>query len=218
MSEHVKVMSMRLWGKSAKTEQAQKSAATVSADGIEQIEPRTLTLSGNSIQELAEIKVPTPGATLELSAAIVYRLKGSHSTHKAVALFKFLDAAGKKIEDIPGVGIAAAFKQHFRYLNANSKTLDDTVQEVFKIKLPDDIASVRIALSSLGGEPDEHVYIRIQGRCYSEEAEKERKRQLLLRQPFPPQSSMTPSKSATPQIFPLLAYWMNLRRNALPTS
>lgn len=150
------------------------------------ITPKRLTLNGNSKKTVADIiKVPTPGATLELSAAVVYRLKSAATTRKAVLLFDFLDKGGNKKVTIPGIGVAAAFKQHFRYLNANSKTTDDTAKEVFKLTLPEDVASVSVSVGSLGIEDDEQVELSIHGRCYSEAVEKERKRQLLQRQPLP---------------------------------
>lgn len=155
-------------------------------DETVQITPKQLTLNGNSKKTIADIiKVPVPGATLEFSAAVVYRLKSGATTRKAVLLFDFLNQQGNKIATLPGIGVAAAFKQHFRYLNANSKTIDAKPQEVFKLTLPAEVASVSISVGSLGIKDDEQVELRIQGRCYSEEAEKERKRQLLQRQPLP---------------------------------
>lgn len=166
-----------------------KSAAAAEpppADETVQITPKQLTLNGNSKKTVADIiKVPVPGATLELSAAVVYRLKSGATTRKAVLLFDFLNQQGNKIATLPGIGVAAAFKQHFRYLNANSKTADAKPHEVFKLQLPTEVASVSISVGSLGIKDNEQVELRIQGRCYSEEAEKELKRQLLQRQPLP---------------------------------
>ncbi|MBF7051770.1 glycosyltransferase [Halomonas sp. KAO] len=156
------------------------------AAALVEIAPKRLTLNGNSKKTVAYIiKVPVPGATLELSAAVVYRLKSAATTRKAVLLFDFLDKDGNKKASIPGIGVAAAFKQHFRYLNANSKSVDDTAKEVFKLTLPEDVASVSLSVGTLGIKDDEQVELCIQGRCYSEAAEKERKRQLLQRQPLP---------------------------------
>lgn len=159
--------------------------AMLSAEAVH-ITPKQLTLNGNSKKTVENvIKVPSPGATLELSAAVVYRLKSATTTRKAALLFDFLDKDGNKKANIPGIGVAAAFKQHFRYLNANSKSVDDKVQEVFKLALPEDVTSVSLSVGSLGIKDDEQIELSIQGRCYSEEAEKERKRQLLQRQPLP---------------------------------
>lgn len=156
------------------------------AEGMVSINPKQMTLNGDSKETVANIiNVPVPGATLELSAAVVYRLKSAATTRKAVLLFDFLDKQGNKIATLPGIGVAARFKQHFRYLNANSKTTDAKPQEVFKLKLPSEVASVSISVSSLGIKDNEQVELRIQGRCYSEEVEKKRKHQLLQRQPLP---------------------------------
>src|SRR5690606_22661857 len=104
------------------------TAAEVVVDKTATFDSRTLTLKGNGKQEIAELRVPISGATLELSAAVVYQLKNAQTTRKAVILFDFVDTVGEKIEDVAGIGMAAAFKQHFRYLNANSKSIDDAAQ------------------------------------------------------------------------------------------
>lgn len=186
MSEQVRALVKAFSAQSKEPKQTKKSVATAPSDEILRIGPHSLKLIGNSKQDVAEISVLSfPGATLELSAAIVYHLQSAHISRKAVVLFDFLGVSGKKKEYVPGIGIAEAFKQHFRYLNSNSKTIEDTAQEVFKLKLPEDVAGVRIALASLGLKPNEHIDIRILGRCYSEEAVLESKRQLLMRQPLP---------------------------------
>ncbi|ATH79324.1 hypothetical protein CLM76_17735 [Vreelandella venusta] len=168
------------------TPAATPKPALAPKDETVHITKKQLTLSGNSKKSVADfIKVPVPGATLELSAAVIYRLKSAATSRKAVLLFDFLDKEGNKKATVPGIGIAAAFKQHFRYLNANSKTLDETTKEVFKLTLPEDVVSVSLSVGSLGIKDDEQVELCIQGRCYSEAAEKERKRQLLQRQPLP---------------------------------
>lgn len=164
-----------------------KNIDLVSKDEIIQIDRKQLTLNGNS-KKIVEIgiKVPTPGAILELSAAVAYRLKSAATTGKAVLLFDFLDKDGKKKSDIAGLGIAAAFKQHFRYLNANSIIPDENnVQEVFKLTLPIDVASVSLFVGSLGIKDDDQIEIFIQGCCYNEKTEKERKRQWLQLQSLP---------------------------------
>ena len=159
------------------------------------ITAKQFSLIGNSKKSVADkIMVPVPGATLELLASVVYRLGSNATTRKAALLFEFFNKKGSKIASIPSVGIAAAFKKHFRYLNANSKSVDDKLQEVFKLKLPDEVASISLSVGSLGIKENEQVELRIQGRCYSEEAEKERKRQLLQRQPFPAAIAHDPSQ------------------------
>lgn len=162
----------------AKTDQPSSSADTV-------IEPLTFTLSKNGRFHIGEISVPIAGATLEISASVVYRLRKEGLTRKAVMLFDFLNASGKRIETIPNVGMSAAFKQHFKYLNANKKSVNDPVEEVFNFQLPNEVVRIRVDVSSLGLADDEFIDIRIQGRCYDERVEKERKRQLLKKQPLP---------------------------------
>lgn len=188
-AEHTEPMVKELKGEgsAAGQEASVMPAAEVQpAAALVEIAPKRLTLNGNSKKTVEDvIKVPTPGATLELSAAVVYRLKSAATTRKAVLLFDFLDKEGSKIATIPGIGVAAAFKQHFRYLNANSNTADAKPQEVFRLKLPAEVVSVSLAVGTLGISDEEQVELSIQGRCYSEEAEKERKRQLLQRQPLP---------------------------------
>ncbi|AIA76751.1 hypothetical protein FF32_18445 [Halomonas campaniensis] len=149
------------------------------------IEEKTVTFNGNGSEEFVDIEVPFFGATLELSATVVYRLKSNQKVRKAVLLFEFFDAQGNKQVDVPGIGVASAFKKHFRYLNANSDLLENKVQEVFKLKVPDNVTAIKVALATLGVKEDESISIRMQGRCYSEEAEKERKRLKLMRQPLP---------------------------------
>ncbi|WP_368449330.1 glycosyltransferase [Cobetia amphilecti] len=159
--------------------------ATPAGEAV-QVTPKRLILNGNSKKTIENvIKVPVPGATLELSAAVVYRLKSGATARKAVLLLDFQNKEGHKIATIPGIGVAAAFKQHFRYLNANSKSVDAKPQEVFKLTLPAEVASFSLSVGTLGISDEEQVELSIQGRCYSEEAEKERKRQLLQRQPLP---------------------------------
>ncbi|MFH7587456.1 glycosyltransferase [Oceanimonas smirnovii] len=185
-SGHTVGMMRELKGKESVSIQKSAESEPVSLDEIIHIAPKKLTLNSISKKTIADIiKVPVPGATLELSAAVAYKLNSAEKTRKAVLLFDFFDKQGNKIPSIPGIGIAAAFKQHFRYLNANSKTTDAKPQEVFKLKLPAEVASVSISVASMGIKDNEQVELSIQGRCYSEEAEEERKRRLLQRQPLP---------------------------------
>ncbi|USD22387.1 glycosyltransferase [Microbulbifer variabilis] len=150
------------------------------------IKEKTIRLKENTREDVAQIKIPIHGSILELSSTIVYHVSNSQTTRKAVVLFQFFDQFEKIIKRIPGVGIAAAFDQHFRYLNKNNNSLEDDVKEIFKLNLPDDVASVAISVASLGLKSDEHIDIRILGRCYNIEAEMLRKKEFLKRQPMPP--------------------------------
>lgn len=171
------------------------AAEPLPADETVEIAPKQLALNGNSKKTVENvIKVPVPGATLELSAAVVYRLKSAATTRKAVLLFDFLDKEGSKIATIPGIGIAAVFKQHFRYLNANSKSVDAKPQEVFKLKLPENVVKVSVSVASLGISDAEQVELNIQGRCYSEEAIRKRKEQDLKQQALPKPAVHDPNK------------------------
>lgn len=156
------------------------------------IEEKCVTLFGKGGEDFVEVKVPFAGATLELSATVVYHVKSNQKVRKAVLLFEFFDAEGNKQVDVPGVGVASAFKKHFRYLNENNDFLESEMQEVFKLKVPDNVVTVKIALATLGVKEDESISIRMQGRCYSEEAEKERKKLQLMRQPLPEASVHDP--------------------------
>lgn len=160
--------------------------ANHSTDGTSWIKEKRLILADNGKKPIAEcINVPAPGATLAISAMIVYRQEDRCKARKAILLFDFLDKNGDKKTNIPGIGHSAAFKQHFRYLNANSKALANNWREVFKQKLPDDVAFVKISAASLAIKGNEKIELWIRGRCYSKETEKERMRKFLQRPPLP---------------------------------
>jgi len=165
--------------------QAPEPNRSMATPDVVDIDRRDIMLNGNQKKELAELEVPTSKSTISLSATVVYRLRTTHKTRKAVVLIDFYDASGEKLKDVPSIGLSAAFKKHFRYLNANSKSVDGRLLEVFRLKLPQNVKRIKIAVASLGLQNDEHIDIRIEGRCFDEEAEKERKRQLLKRQSLP---------------------------------
>lgn len=194
-SAHTEPMVRALKGEGSAAAQPVATPKTVQADETVEITPKQLTLNGNSKKTIEDIiKVPTPGATLELSAAVVYQLKYAATTRKAVLLFDFLDKEGSKIATIPGIGVAAVFKQHFRYLNANSKSVDAKPQEVFKLKLPENVDKVSVSVASLGISDEEQVELSIQGRCYSEEAIRKKKEEELKQQALPKPAVHDPNK------------------------
>lgn len=196
-SKHIEPMVKTLKGEGseAAVQSGVTSKAPLPVDEVVQITPKQLSLNGNCKKTVADIiKVPVPGATLELSAAVVYRLMSGATTRKAVLLFDFLDKEGSKIASIPGIGVAAVFKQHFRYLNANSKSVDAKPQEVFKLKLPENVVKVSVSVASLGISDAEQVELNIQGRCYSEEAVRKRKEQDLKQQALPKPAIHDPNK------------------------
>ncbi|MGP5660959.1 CgeB family protein [Psychrobacter celer] len=144
-------------------------------------------INHNNIDELAHIGVQEAGDTIELTAAVLYRLKSDVNSRKAVILLEFLDNAGNKLQNIAlaGVGVSAAFKQHFRYLNNNCSNIENSLKPVIKIQLPTTIASVKIAVAGMGLKDDEKIDIRLKARCYSEKIERESYRQQLLSQSLP---------------------------------
>jgi hypothetical protein len=162
-----------------------EQAIRVTDDGAIYIEKKHFTLHGNTKELIVNaVQVPSPGATLSLSASVANGLKNTGTSGKAILLFDFLDSDGNKKGSVPGIGISSAFQQHFRYLNANSKTVDSKPQEVFKLKLPKDVERVSIAVGSLGLKTGESIDICIKGRCYNEENEKKSKLLALKSQPL----------------------------------
>ena len=161
------------------------AANRVADEGNIHIQQQRFTLHGNIKESFVNtFQVPIAGATLTLSASVVYSLKNAETSGKAILLFDFFDSDGNKKVSVPGIGISSAFQQHFRYLNANSKTLDSKLQDVFKLKLPKDIDRVSIAVGALGLKSGESIDICIQGLCYNEENERKRKLLLLRSQPL----------------------------------
>ncbi|MGP9737757.1 MULTISPECIES: glycosyltransferase [Halomonas] len=195
-STHTEPMVKALKGEGSEpAAQPMATPKTAQAGETVHIALKQLTLNGDSKKTVeGVIKVPVPGATLELSAAVVYRLKSAATSRKAVLLFDFLDRQGNKVATIPGVGVAAVFKQHFRYLNANSKSVDAKLQEVFKLKLPEAVARVSVSVAGLGITDEEQVELSIQGRCYSEEAIRKKKEQELKQQTLPKPAVHDPNK------------------------
>ncbi|KAA0915870.1 glycosyltransferase [Psychrobacter sp. ANT_WB68] len=146
-----------------------------------------VTINDNNITELAHIEVQAAGNTLDLSAAVLYRLQNDITSRKAVVLLEFLNSTGNKIEDIAlaGVGVSGAFKQHFRYLNNNCTNIEESLKHIIKFKLPTTVASIKVSVAGMGLKDDEEVDIRLKARCYDEEREREVSRQELVFQPLP---------------------------------
>ncbi|SNT76889.1 Glycosyl transferases group 1 [Paracoccus seriniphilus] len=158
-------------------------------DTAVEIAQRKFVLNGISKQIVADdIRVPVPGAILKLSASVVYRLQREETSRKAVLLFDFWDKEGRKKATFPEIGVSAVWKQHFRYLNANSKSAMEPVREVFNVKLPEDVSRVAVSIGTVGVKDDEQIEVCIQGRCHGEVAEQcreERKEGISLHQPLP---------------------------------
>lgn len=144
-------------------------------------------INHNSIEELAHIGVQEAGDTIELTGAVLYHIRNNVNSRKAVVLLEFLGAKGNKLENITiaGVGVSAAFKQHFRYLNNNCSNIEKSLKPVIKLQLPAAIASVKISVAGMGLKDDEKIDIRLKARCYNEKIERESYRQQLLSQDLP---------------------------------
>ncbi|QFT53808.1 glycosyltransferase [Microbulbifer sp. THAF38] len=157
-----------------------------SSDKLLLLKEQKFKLKNNCKKNIAEIKINVSGSVLELSAAVFYRLKSNQTTRKAVVLLDFIDKSGSKISNIPGLGVSAAFNQHFRYLNSNNKTSPDEFKDIVKLKIPDSVEKISIDLSSLGLKPDEYIDIRIHGRCYIKKGKEKEKLDLVRHQRLPP--------------------------------
>ena len=145
------------------------------------------TINNNDVTELTQIKVPAVGDTLEVTAAVCYRLNSDLNARKAVVLLEFLDVAGNKIKDasVAGMGVSAAFEQHFRYLNNNCNNVEESLKDVIKVEVPEGIASIRISVAGMGLKDDEQIDIRLKARCYDEQREEKSNLQELLSKPLP---------------------------------
>lgn len=145
------------------------------------------TIDSNDVAKLTQIKVQSAGDTLEIAAAVLYRLNSNLNSRKAVVLLDFLDIAGNKVKDvlIAGVGVSAAFEQHFRYLNNNCTDVQDSLKDVIKIEIPEGISSIRISVAGMGLKDDEQIDIRLKARCYNEQREQEINHKELLSQSLP---------------------------------
>ncbi|WP_201540844.1 glycosyltransferase [Psychrobacter sp. 1044] len=145
------------------------------------------TIEDNDVNELTQIKVQSAGDTLEIAAAVLYRLNSNLNSRKAVVLLDFLDVTGNKVKDalVAGMGVSAAFEQHFRYLNNNCTDIKDSLKSVVKIKAPEGIASIRISIAGMGLKDDEQIDIRLKARCYDEQREEKSNLQELLSKPLP---------------------------------
>jgi len=145
------------------------------------------TINNNDVTELTQIKVPAVGDTLEVTAAVCYRLNSDLNARKAVVLLEFLDVAGNKIKDasVAGMGVSAAFEQHFRYLNNNCNNVEESLKDVIKVEVPEGIASIRISVAGMGLKDGEQIDIRLKARCYDEQREEKSNLQELLSKPLP---------------------------------
>ena len=145
------------------------------------------TIVDNNVNELTQIEVPSAGDTLEVAAAVLYRLKSNVVSRKAVILLSFFDSKGNKVEDLSlsGIGVSAAFEQHFRYLNNNCSDIKESLKDIVKLEVPDGIASIKISVAGMGLKDDEKIDIRLKARCYNEQREENSYRQILMSKPLP---------------------------------
>lgn len=144
-------------------ESGPKNSSVSTANSSVHISPRHFTLVEKRRQVFAEIDVPVRGSTLEIAASVVYNTKSSHTKKKALLLFEFGDADGNRIEEFPGLNVSPLFKQHFFYLNSNSKMPDGGVCNILELRLPLRVATIKIELAPFGIRSDESITVRIQG-------------------------------------------------------
>ena len=135
----------------------------VAVDEVVNIPSQLFSLKQDSSYEFLNIEIPKSGVRLILTAVICYQLQSQDKDRKAVMLFEFFDINGKKKENISDLGFSLVFKKHFKYLNANSENLSDASKEILNIQLDDDIASVKISVSSFSLQKSEQVNLKIQG-------------------------------------------------------
>lgn len=166
-------------------EQRLKKADQLPVENREMMHPEMHVLRGSMKKDIACLQVRGPGARLDISAAVAYAINDDRESRKSVLLFRFLDKFGNAINDIPGVGMSASFKQHFKYLNANSKSVEDDLKEVFKISLPVNVSRVEVSLASFGISANESIAVRIQGKCTSEVIEEENRLNKITAQVLP---------------------------------
>ena len=145
------------------------------------------TIDDNNVNELTQIEVPNAGDTLELSAAVLYRLKSNVVSRKALILLGFFDSKGSEVKglSLSGIGVSAAFGQHFRYLNTNCSDIKENPKGIVKFEVPDGIASIKISVAGMGLKDDEKIDIRLKARCYNEQREESNYRQALMDKPLP---------------------------------
>lgn len=145
------------------------------------------TIDDNNVNELTQIEVPAAGDTLEVVAAVSYCVKSNIASRKAVMLLSFFDNKGSKVKDLSlsGIGVSAAFEQHFRYLNNNCSDIKESLKDIIKFEVPEGIASIKISVAGMGLSDDEKVDIRLKARCYNEQREEDNYRHALLSKPLP---------------------------------
>ena len=146
-----------------------------------------ITIKDSNVTELAHVGVQEAGDTLEVSAAVLYRFQNNINSRKAVVLLEFLDIAGNKIQDITldNIGVSAAFKQHFRYLNNNCTNIKESLKSIIKFQLPTTVASIKISVAGMGIKDDGQIDVRLEARCYNEDKEKNKNHQKLVSQTLP---------------------------------
>lgn len=155
--------------------------------------PIDITVNSGDKVELTQLGVQAEVDTLEVSAAVLYRLKSELTSRKAVILLDILDASGNKIQDIPGLGVSALFNQLFRYLNNNCTSIEQDLKSIIKIKIPDSAVSIKISVAGMGLKDDEQVDVRLRACCYNEKVVEEFKRQRLISHPLPKPITSDPS-------------------------
>ncbi|UYV18048.1 glycosyltransferase [Halomonas qaidamensis] len=142
---------------------AEPKLASRPVDKTVVVEPVTCTLIDTQQLEITEIEVRAPGAILELSAEVAYRLARSITSRKALLLFEFLDKFGKAKKKVVGLGVSGVFKKPFIYLNHNASKLGDNLRKVAEIAVPDDVVLIRIAAAGFGLKHKEAVHLKVEG-------------------------------------------------------
>ncbi|MGP9574059.1 glycosyltransferase [Halomonas sp. AOP42-D2-25] len=127
------------------------------------VEPVIFTLTDTQQRAITEVEVLAPGAILELSAEVAYRLARSITSRKALLLFEFLDKFGKAKKKVVGLGVSGVFKKPFIYLNHNASKLGDNLRKVAEIAVPDDVVLVRVAAAGFGLKDKEAVHLKVEG-------------------------------------------------------
>lgn len=126
----------------------------------EAVELASLRLSNETI-EIAELNISSPNQALEIFATTVYKLESDISIRKAAVLIALYDSKGNIIEEIDGIGISAMFAQHYRYLNANAKSIQDASKSILKFKLPVDVKVVKISVVGIRLEKNDNIEVRL---------------------------------------------------------
>lgn len=101
----------------------------------------------NEVKEITVLDITSSSNILHVSSNTVYKVEDNVKTRKSIILMTFLDILGNRIESIPGLSYSAIFNSFYRYLNANSDSINKPVKEIFKIELPENVRRIKLSVA-----------------------------------------------------------------------